>query len=114
MCLWRAPAVLVVVVTALYAVAFTRIYTEPTTRVTASQWIYDNVPEASGIASEHWDDAIPVPLPGYDPGRYVGVQLELYNADDAEKLDHILTQLDAVNYIVVTSNRLYGSIPRMP
>ena len=48
------------------------------------------------------------------PARYTGVQLELYHADTPEKLDQMVATLDGVNYIVVTSNRLYGSIPRLP
>ncbi len=53
-------------------------------------------------------------LAGYDMGDYPGEQMELYHHDDREKLDQILDQLDAGDYIALTSNRLYGSIPRSP
>ena len=51
--------VFVFVPTLLWATAFTSIYTRPTTRVTASEWVYKNVTVDKVIANEHWDDAIP-------------------------------------------------------
>jgi hypothetical protein len=43
---WRAPLIVVVAGTALWAFAFTRIYTEPHSRIQASRWIYQNIPLA--------------------------------------------------------------------
>ncbi|MBA2277235.1 MAG: glycosyltransferase family 39 protein [Chloroflexia bacterium] len=108
------PAVIVVVLTALYAFAFTTIYTQPVTRVEASRWIYENLPVGAVIATEHWDDGLPVPLAGHDHALYQGVQLELYNADAPDKLEMLLARLDQADYLVLSSNRLYESIPRLP
>ncbi|MEA2597662.1 MAG: hypothetical protein QOF01_4131 [Thermomicrobiales bacterium] len=116
--LWRRwewlPVVGVIAATALYAIAFSGIYQRPVTRVAASEWIYNNLPEGSYVLNEHWDDSIPMPLPGYEMGDYPGEQLELYHHDDEEKLATLLDQLDQGDYIFLTSNRLYGSIPRLP
>ena len=112
---WAAlPAVIVLAGTFLYAVGFVGIYTRTTTREAASRWIYTNVPAGSTIASEHWDDAIPISLPGYDTRQYTGFQLELFFPDDAAKLDKMIGQLGEADYLVVTSNRLYATIPRIP
>src|SRR5690606_18885963 len=115
---WRwesLPLLIVVGATAFYAFAFTGIYTETNTRVAASEWIYENVPPGSRVLTEHWDDGIPLALPGYPgPGDYPGQQLELYHEDNADKLGRIMVQLQSADYIFVTSNRLYGSIPRIP
>ncbi|HEX3304514.1 MAG TPA: glycosyltransferase family 39 protein, partial [Thermomicrobiales bacterium] len=112
---WAAlPAVIVLAGTFLYAVGFVGIYTRTTTREAASRWIYANVPPGSTIASEHWDDGIPVSLPGHDTNLYPGFQLELFFPDSAEKLDTLVGQLDDADYLVVTSNRLYATIPRIP
>ncbi len=108
------PATVVVIGTLLYAIAFTGIYTRPTTRETASRWIYETVPPGSVIATEHWDDGIPVGLPGFDQAAYPGFQLELFFLDDQAKLDTLLGQLDRADYIALTSNRLYTVIPRLP
>jgi YYY domain-containing protein len=108
-------AVLVVVLgSLLWAFAFTRIYTRPLTRLEASQWIYQNVPTGAVVANEHWDDPLPLPLPGHNPGRYRALSLELYNDDNAAKRRTLIQQLDQTDYIFLSSNRLYGSIPRLP
>ena len=51
---------LVVGLTALNAVAYVRVYAEPHTAVTASRWIYANVPAGATIATEHWEEGLPV------------------------------------------------------
>ena len=86
----------------------------PSPASAASQWIYENVPKGSVLANEHWDDPLPLPLPGYDPSFYRGPQLPLYDPDEPKKLDTLVQMLSQSDYINLTSNRLYGSIPRMP
>lgn len=112
--LYAAPLVLVVGLTALYALAFTSIYTRTNTRVAASEWIYDNVPQGSTVLTEHWDDPLPLLLPNQPVDAYTGEQLELYFTDDEPKLVKMIDQLDRGDYIFISSNRLYESIPRIP
>jgi YYY domain-containing protein len=113
---WGAAGLMafVVVASAAWSFAFTRIYTRPVTRVAASEWIYQHVPRGSVLANEHWDDPLPLPIPGNDPGFYRGPQLPLYDPDEPKKLDTLVQMLTQADYINLTSNRLYGSIPRMP
>ncbi len=112
--LYAAPMVLVVALTAAYAIAFTGIYSRTSTRIAASEWIYQNVPEGTTVLSEHWDDGLPLLLPEYPMGIYTGEELELYHDDNQEKLDHMLDQLNRADFIFLSSNRLYKSIPRIP
>jgi YYY domain-containing protein len=107
-------AVLVVAWTAFYALAFTSIYARPITRIAASHWIYENVPPGTPIGTEHWDDRLPLGMPGREPNRYPGVELALYNEETPEKRSQLISRLDEAQYIVLSSNRLYGSIPRIP
>jgi YYY domain-containing protein len=107
-------SVLVVGWTAFYAAAFTGIYTRPTTRVEASLWMYEQVPPGAKIAWEHWDDPLPLNLPGHPSNVFTGIELPLYGEDIPEKREQLVTKLNDADYIVLSSNRLYGSIPKLP
>lgn len=109
------PLVLVVVVTAAYAFAFTSIYTHTQSRIAASEWIFTNIPDGSTVLNEHWDDALPLNIPGYAGTRtYNFGELTLYDDDNPEKLTKLMQSLRDGDYIFLTSNRLYKSIPRIP
>lgn len=110
----RIFAVLVVVWTAFYALAFTTIYARPITRITASQWMYENIPPGTRIGSEHWDDRLPLGMPGRDPSIYPSSELALYMEETPEKRVQLAARLDESEYVVLSSNRLYGSIPKIP
>ena len=100
----------------LWATAFIRIYARPHTRVEASRWIYAHVPPGTTIACEHWDDPLPLRLNGPDPfpSTYTGFLLPWYDEDTPEKLAGVLDGLDHADVLVLSSDRLSGSIPRMP
>lgn len=109
--------------TVLWGLAFTQIYRQPHSRIEASRWVYANIPPGSVLGYEHWDDPLPLPIDGRNPADlYRGVELPLYNEDTPEKLygypnqpgSGLLDKLDRVDYIILSSNRLYGSIPRLP
>jgi len=55
--------VLVVLTTAAWAFAFTRIYTRPHSRVAASRWIYQNIPGALTLQIDTNDGVFLQPLP---------------------------------------------------
>lgn len=102
--------------TGLYALAFTSIYTRTITRVEASRWIYANVPRGSVLANEHWDDSLPLRIDGNDGfyDWYTGITMNNYDPYSPEKLTMIVDNLTQADYVILSSNRLYGSIPRMP
>ncbi len=74
------------------------------------------------VANEHWDDAVPQPVDGKDPygNYYTGLksssdgQIQNYAEDIPEKQPNVLNWLDEADYLVMSSNRLYGAIPRLP
>ncbi len=99
----------------LWAIAFTSIYTRPTTRVVASDWIYDNVPSNKIIANEHWDDAIPFKTVVAPPFRFANtVELEVYAPDNETKIPYLYEKLSKTDYIFVTSDRARGNLGRLP
>ncbi|MCX8008494.1 MAG: hypothetical protein N3A54_02185 [Patescibacteria group bacterium] len=99
----------------IWPVAFMAIYTRPHSRVAASAWIYQNIPYGSAISYEHWDDPLPLHLPGY-PGSsaYKGIELPMYHEDTKEKWKDIQQKLADIDYVILSSNRVYGSILSAP
>jgi YYY domain-containing protein len=110
---WLAPVV--VTATAAWAVAFNHgIYDQPHSRIQASDWIYSNIPTGATLATEHWDDRLPLGRPGQDPGRYRYTELALYDPDSPDKRAKLESVLDQSQYVVMASRRLSDSIPRLP
>ena len=68
------------------------------------------------INESSWDDGLPLRMDGHDAfgGIYIGHNLELYWEDDENKRDRMLDILTRGDYIIISSNRQYGSIPRLP
>jgi YYY domain-containing protein len=102
--------------TFLWALAFIQIYRVPVTRVQATEWMYENIPPGSTIATEHYDDPLPFNMFGYNAygGMYEGIELTNYWEDTPEKLEKLLGDLDQADYIAMSSGRLSTSIPRLP
>ncbi len=115
-------ALIVIGYTLFWATAFTTIYTRPVSRVTASRWIFQNVPLGSALGNEHWDDPLPLRMDGKDPfgGMYRGIAsssdgvLHWYDEDTPEKRVAALQWLDDADYLILSSGRLSGSITRLP
>ena len=64
-----------------------------------------------------WDDGLPLRIEGYDGygGIYQpGLNFEMYWDDNAEKFQRLVTTLDQADYIFLSSNRQWGTIPRVP
>ena len=80
------------------------------------------------IANEHFDDPLPFNMFGYTAfggGLYRGLdltypggghadQLPLYDEDTLGKLEMLLEALDQADYVIMSSGRLWQSIPRLP
>jgi hypothetical protein len=119
---WRASlalllSALVLGGTLFYTLAFMNIYREEHPWIQATAWLCRTLPQGSTILGEHWDDPLPL-LQGTGDLRcyrkHAVSELEAYNPDDTAKLEHILQSLEANQYIVLSSNRLYDTIPRLP
>ena len=72
-----------------------------------SDWIYANVPPGAALGVEHWDDALPLRLPGRDR-KYADVSMTLYDEDTPEKARRLVESLRKADYLILASNRLYG------
>jgi len=99
----------IIVLNFLSALAFLNIYSRPHSRVQASEWIHQYIPTDGVLSNEYWDDALPL---GYSD--YQGEILALFDPDSEEKWERINQSLDRVDYLIMSSNRLWASIPRLP
>ncbi len=74
--------------------------------------------QGSAVANEgDWDDGLPLRSGGYDPysGIYqAGLNFNMYTDDNPEKLEHFINVYDQTEYILISSNRQWGSLPRIP
>ncbi|HEX5417822.1 MAG TPA: DUF2298 domain-containing protein [Chloroflexota bacterium] len=116
-----AGAIVVVVgFSAFYSLAFDHMYDQTSSPVVGSEWLYQNAPNGSVLATEHWEEGMPVPLvvngQASDAGShdYQNVTMPMYDDDNPDKLNTIVQNLSHADYVVFFSNRLYGTVPRMP
>ena len=87
----------------------------------ASRWIYRNVPAGAAILGVHWDDKLPIAVPGDSPHDHKYKledrkwELAVYELPDSiPKLDVLAGQLAQGDYLIFPTPRIPGSIPRDP
>ncbi|HEU5347439.1 MAG TPA: DUF2298 domain-containing protein [Ktedonobacterales bacterium] len=131
---WRgvcmAIALGVLLASSFASLALLNIYSQPNTRVQASVWIYDHVPANSLLTNEVWDDPLPIQAPParvdaqgvahtasgavINSGQYQQVGLNLYDDDTPQKADQLAQSLASADVVVISSQRLLKSIPKLP
>lgn len=115
---WLHPGfilpVLAVGSTMFYGAAFISVYTEPHTRVAASEWIVANLPDGTSITNESWDLPLPVGVPSLVNRTYDLVQLHPYADETPPKLSQLIGSLQRSEYIVLSSARISETVTRMP
>jgi YYY domain-containing protein len=111
-------AALVVLPTILYAVAFVNIYAQTHPWIQISEWIYANLPSNSVLATEHWDDRLPLGMTidkNWRTAESFGHRdMANYEEDNAVKLNWMVENIRSSTVIVLATNRLYGSIASLP
>src|SRR5260370_998079 len=91
------------VVTVLWGLANWTVYLRPQTRITATEWIYKNIPPTALLYTEHWNDGLPLDLPQYDT-RYHRELLNVYDEpDDAKKKLYYANKLSTGDYIIFST-----------
>jgi hypothetical protein len=95
-----------------YALATDGVFGREHPWVSASRWIYENVPRRAMVLTEYWDMALPLPLAidGTSRARtnYRQVELHLYDADTLDKWKDLARTLADADYYIVASQRVYG------
>jgi hypothetical protein len=101
-----------------YALAFVQLYFKEHPYKVASAWIFDNVPRGSKIVSPHWDDKVPVGIPGHETSIYQmhsrDFELPVYERDSQQMIEAIVRKISQADYITFATPRAVDSIPRIP
>ena len=101
---------LVVGATAFYALAYVNgVYGSVHTGVQASEWLNRNAPYGAFVLKEHWEESLPNLRSDFE-----FFDLPMYEDDRAGKTAVVADALADADYLVFFSNRLYGTIPRLP
>ncbi|GCE03777.1 glycosyltransferase family 39 protein [Dictyobacter aurantiacus] len=128
---WLKPCLQVIILlfvlggTMFQGLALLNVYSEPNTRIQASNWIYQHIAPGSVLTYEQWDDALPFPVGKHTPDEYkqatytdVNGQpttgLDLYGDDTQAKAQQLANLLPTVEAITMPTDRLDKSIPRSP
>ncbi len=106
--------VLCIIPIILWTMLFFSIYTTVHSRNAASIWIYDNIPSGYTLLSEHWDDSLPLGTNPPSQKTYTFEQLPVFDPDTPEKWQKMNDLLNRGDYMVLSSNRGWGSIPTVP
>jgi hypothetical protein len=110
-------AVVVLGGTTGYALAFTAIYRQPHAWIQATQWLCQHLPANSNLLIEHWDDPLPMVQGGGALGCFRKQRFSVfpaYNADTPAKRDALFEALQRCDYVILSTNRLSNTIPRLP
>lgn len=101
---------LILLPTALWSISFLSIYSRPNTRISASNWINQNISTGSSLALEHWDDGLPL----FGGERYQFLEMPMYEADQSRlKWGVVNGNLKKADYIILASNRLYVPLQKL-
>ena len=102
--------ILIPTIALIWPMSFISIYLNSNTRVTATKWVYDNIPKGSRISCEHWDDCVPIG----GSGPYQFIEFPMYNPDTSEKWSMMQGKLSQTDYLILSSNRIYGTTMNVP
>ncbi|PIU73254.1 hypothetical protein COS78_03260 [Candidatus Shapirobacteria bacterium CG06_land_8_20_14_3_00_40_12] len=104
-----SPPKILIVFHFLFCFTFLGIYSHPHSRVQASTWINQNLPAASVLSTEYWDDILPL-----DNNQRFDIQtLAIASPDTPEKWEKINDQLKEIDYLILSSNRAWASITKV-
>ncbi len=116
---------LVLAGTLFQCLALDTIYSQPNTRIQASEWIFAHLKPGTLLTYEQWDDSLPFAVDGHDPALYPQASytdaqgqpqtgLDLYGDDTPAKAQMLASMLMQVGAITMPTDRLDKSIPRLP
>ncbi len=96
------------IVSCVWPMFFFSIYTKPHTRVVASDWMNNHIPNNSIILTEYWDDVLPLNADTYH--NYKIISLPVFDPDSPTKWNTMTRDLQKGDYLVLSSNRGWATL----
>ncbi len=93
----------------VWPLSFMSVYNKPNTRVLASEWINKNIPIGATIATEYWDDGLPL---GTQSNYKIQI-LPIYEMQNPIIKMQVYQTIKESDYIIIASNRLYAPLQRI-
>lgn len=112
-CLNKKLFFLILSINIIITASFLNIYALPHSRYQSSEWICQNISTKSILSSEIWDDSLPLNSPSCVNKSYFHQELSFFETESSQKWVKINEQLRSVDYLILSSNRLWGSIPKV-
>lgn len=106
--------IVIITILFIWPLMFLSIYTQLHTRVDATKWIYTNIPTDKLLLNEHWDDGLPVSIASVNSKNYRHAELPVFDADTNSKWQKMDDLLKRGDYLILSSNRGWGSISQVP
>lgn len=112
---------IVLIAAGVRAVSFINMYNQPHPWLVASSWIFENIDPESSILNEVWDDPLPdsleldgvMRLRGEFTANSVNWLSGVRELDSRQKIEENLALVADSDYVILSSNRNYGVIPRL-
>ncbi|HPT65701.1 MAG TPA: glycosyltransferase family 39 protein [Candidatus Woesebacteria bacterium] len=104
--------VLFFIILLFYPICFISIYFKDHTRIAASKWIYQNIPSGSVLATEYWDDSLPLSVGKNSLYSYQYQNLDIASQDSPQKINKLKQQLEKTDFVILSSGRFYLTIPK--
>ena len=111
------------VLTSANGLYFFSIYVRPDIRTSASQWIYESIPQKSYVLSET-GNVVDIPLEMKGPGKdelkntgtygYQVISFDFYHLDQDKLQDNLINHLVEADYIFMPSRRIFYNYTRFP
>ncbi|MFL2762028.1 MAG: DUF2298 domain-containing protein [Dehalococcoidia bacterium] len=94
--------------TIIYSAGYINMRSEAHSAMQSSEWLQQHSDISSIVLREHWDEGLPLLR------KPLQIDLPMYDPDTPQKTKLISDSLEKADFLVIYSNRLYGTISRLP
>jgi hypothetical protein len=99
-----------ILMSGLWTTMYMSVYTQEHTRIQASKWMYENIPEKSTVIVEYRDQYMPALLDNKPQDYYKMIKINVYGDDSREKAEEMAKQLASSDYLVFATRRVYATV----